>query len=339
MATPSQLEKCILRALFSGNVPFITSQPGIGKSSIVNQIAEKYKLEPVTIMLSLMDPTLISGFPKVEGNKTKFFPLDIFPLEDTPLPEGKVGWLIFFDEANTAAKLVQACAYRIILDRMVGSFKLNPKAYIVCAGNRVEDSALAEELSTAMQSRLSHFSLTVDVKEWLKWASENNLNQKVISFIGWKGLSALNNFDPDHSDKTFACCRTWHFVSNLLNFVGSDFDIKDLKEDIEGLVGMGPANEFVAYCGIFESLTPYEEIVALNGYVDLPSTVGVQYAYTSILGEKLTTDTISKVMPFILKFPPELQVLILRGYISKDIKNASNPLITEWSEKIGQQYF
>lgn len=39
-----------------------------------------------------------------------FMPFNIFPLENTPLPKGKNGWLLFLDEFNSAPKDVQAAA-------------------------------------------------------------------------------------------------------------------------------------------------------------------------------------------------------------------------------------
>lgn len=53
--TPRQMTKYVEEILKAGLVPFVTSSPGEGKSTIVKQIANKFNLEFLDIRLSTME--------------------------------------------------------------------------------------------------------------------------------------------------------------------------------------------------------------------------------------------------------------------------------------------
>lgn len=91
-----------LLALKAGLVPYVTSQPGLGKSAMAQQLANNFNLELIDLRLSMLESSDISGLPNFTANGTAYFaPFDIFPLETTPLPEGKAGWFLFCHHADT----------------------------------------------------------------------------------------------------------------------------------------------------------------------------------------------------------------------------------------------
>ena len=148
-------------------VPMLVGSPGCGKSQIIHQIAKEYNLKVIDLRLSQCDPTDLSGFPTTKGNKAGYLPMETFPIEGDKIPEGYSGWMLFLDEMNAASPAVQAAAYKLVLDRMVGIYHLHKNVAIACAGNLETDNAIVQPMSTALQSRLVHLELVVDVKEWL----------------------------------------------------------------------------------------------------------------------------------------------------------------------------
>lgn len=54
--TPRQLKLMLADILMAGLVPFIQSDPGIGKSSIVKQLAKEYGLKVIDHRLSTSAP-------------------------------------------------------------------------------------------------------------------------------------------------------------------------------------------------------------------------------------------------------------------------------------------
>lgn len=106
----SQAKSLIETTLKSNLVPFLVGSPGVGKSAIIKDIANKYSLKVIDIRLSQCDPVDLNGFPNLEGKKATYRPMDIFPLESDSIPDGYAGWLLFLDEFNSAPMSVQASA-------------------------------------------------------------------------------------------------------------------------------------------------------------------------------------------------------------------------------------
>ena len=59
----SEMTVTVERMIKAKIVPLIQSSPGVGKSSIVHQIAEKYNLKLIDLRLASSDPTDLSGLP------------------------------------------------------------------------------------------------------------------------------------------------------------------------------------------------------------------------------------------------------------------------------------
>lgn len=80
-------------------VPYIKGSPAIGKSSIAHQVAKQLGLKVIDIRLAECDPTDLQGFPYFdqETRKASYFPLNTFPTENDPVPEGYNGWLVFLN--------------------------------------------------------------------------------------------------------------------------------------------------------------------------------------------------------------------------------------------------
>lgn len=203
-----QAKSIVIKCIKSKLSVMMSGSPGIGKSSIIREIAEEFNLFLIDMRLAQCDPTDLLGFPTIDPKtgKSSYAPMDTFPLDGEPLPKGYSGYLIFLDEFNSAPPSVQSAAYKLVLDRMIGTHHLHKNVAIVCAGNLETDNAIVQPMSTALQSRLVHLELVVDAKEWVEWASSNEIHHHITSYINFKPGN-LYTFSPNHSDNTYACPR------------------------------------------------------------------------------------------------------------------------------------
>lgn len=238
-------------------VPFIQGAPGVGKSAVVKALADKYKLKLIDIRLAQCDVTDLNGFPKLDGTKATYLPMDTFPIETDSIPDGYSGWLIFLDELNSANKSLQACAYKIILDRMVGQHKLHKNVSIICAGNREEDNAVVNQLSTALKSRMVSIQLDIDYKSWLTWAEATNIDFRVTAYINFKGDEGLFDFDPERVNNAYCCPRTWEMVSKIIKKVN---DLDKYRELLIGTIG-NQAHLFIEYANNASKLPSIDTIM------------------------------------------------------------------------------
>ena len=308
-------------------VPMLIGSPGIGKSHIAHEIALENNLKVIDLRLAQCDPCDILGFPNIVGDKAGYIPMETFPIEGDELPEDHSGWLLFLDEFNAAPPAVQSASYKLVLDRMVGMHNLHPRVAIMCAGNKETDGAIVQEMSTALQSRLVHFELEVDTTTWLNWAMKNKVDHRITDYIKFKP-GDLYTFSPDHTDKTYACPRTWEFVSRLLPDM-SEKD-PDMLPILSGTLSEGVAREFVVFMKIYASLPKISEIQLQPMAVDIPKEPSILFALTGALSHNMNIDTVEKIMKYVSRLPVEFQVVTLRETVRRNKEMLSHPVIQKW---------
>ena len=69
-------------------VPLVRSSPGMGKSAIISQYAQKHNLCLIDVRLSQCGVEDLNGFPHFdEQTKTaSYYPMSTFPTQNTKLP-------------------------------------------------------------------------------------------------------------------------------------------------------------------------------------------------------------------------------------------------------------
>lgn len=331
-----QLVDYITRCLKTKLVPMVSGHPGCGKSDIVKSVAKKYNLKTIDIRLSTYDPCDISGLPKISDTRSEFVPFDTFPLVDRDeVPEGYSGWLIFFDEFTSAPLSVQAACYKVILDNEIGNHALHPKAVIVCAGNLSTSGAIVNRTGTAMQSRLVHMELGVSTEAWIKWGNKNNIDYRILAHLQHIPDN-LQVFDPKHNDKTFACPRTWAFLSRLITGVPTG-DLRDYLPLWEGVIGIAAANAFISHTEVYTDLPDYKDIVANPTGILIPKEPAQKYAVSHMISAYVTQTDIDKVIIYIERMPAEFQVITLQNVLQKEPIMAKEKTINQWVAKYGDK--
>jgi len=309
--TPRQTKKFIIRCMTAGLVPFVQSSPAMGKSAVVAQIAKEYGLELIDHRLSTSAPEDLSGLPRFdEKGMATFAPFDTFPTEDRPIPPGKQGWLLFLDEFNSASKMVQAAAYKLVLDRMTGLKRLHPNVVIVAAGNLSTDRAIVNPISTAMQSRLIHLTMELNFDEFMEdVALPQAWDSRIVAFLNYK-KAMLHDFRPDHNDKTFCSPRTWEFMNKLIK--GQEiFEIDAAL--YAGVITSGVAVDFIQFTKVYESLPKLKDIIAHPETADLPEDPPTRWAIVTHMIENVDDDNFDEMSRYLGRFTAEFRVLFFRG--------------------------
>lgn len=319
----SMIVKCFRANL----VPMVMGSPGIGKSSIAKHIAKAHNLKLIDIRLSQEEPTDLKGFPHITGKKAGYLPMDTFPIEGDPIPEGYAGWLLFLDEMNGGTLATQKAAYKLILDRMVGVNNLHKNVCIMGAGNLETDNAAVEPMSTALQSRLIHMELVSDVNEWLDWAYENKIDHRITSYIKFKPGN-LYAFSPDHTDVTYACNRTWEFANRLMGV--TDDNDPDRLPLLAGALSEGVAREFIGFCKIDQDLPKIPQIVASPETIKVPEEPSILFALTGSIGHHASADNLEQLLKFVVRLPKEFQVVTLRETVRRNKPLQGHPAMRAW---------
>jgi len=294
--------------------------PGVGKSQAVRQLAKEIERRTgrianvVDVRLLLMNPVDLRGIPTANADKTLAVWLKphIFQMNENPAYVN----ILFLDEISAAPQSVQAAAYQITLDRVVGEHKLPENCIVVAAGNRLTDKSVAYKMPKALANRLCHIQVEADFDSWKRWAIENGINKKVIGFLSFKRGLLLSDGGVD--ELAYPTPRSWEMVSNILNTVSDDVDA--VYSYISGCVGSGAAIELRTWCKIYASLPDVDRIFAgRETYV--PKGVDVLYALCSAMTDyarkhKYDMDAIRNSVVYARGLPPDFSAVLLKDYIS-----------------------
>lgn len=318
---------CISTCWRNKLVPMLHGSPGIGKSTIYHALAKKYKLWLIDIRLSQSDPVDLNGCITITDGRGSYAPMDFYPLDDAQLPEGYNGWLLLFDEINSAPNAVQAAAYKPILDRLIGQKPLHKMVFIAAAGNLITDAAIVNRIGTAMQSRLIHFELKVDHEPWAAWAASANLNTRIIGYIN-NQPNMLHQFDPLHNDKTFPCPRTWEFASRII----SNNSYPELNLPLlSGTVGRGAANSYLIYEEVYKDLPTVKQIEQAPDTIKITSEPAALAALSSMVGAHMNVNNAKRLMKWVMRISFEFQTFCLRDAINRTPAVYEIPEIEAWA--------
>ena len=293
--------------------------PGVGKSQGVRQIAKKIEaktkksVKVTDVRLLLFNPIDLRGIPTANADKTLAIWLkpQIFQMSDS---EDVVN-ILFLDEISAAPQSVQAAAYQITLDRVVGEHRLPDNCIVIAAGNRVTDKSVAFKMPKALANRLLHIDIEGSFNSWLNWAVANGVNEKVVGFLSFR-TDRLFGFDAKNDDLAFATPRSWEMVSNILNTVSDDVDA--VYPMVAGLVGNGVAVEFRSWCKINADLPDVEKI--FDGVESkVPQRADVTYAVISSMATyardcRYDLLKIGNSLKYAEKMPADYVALLLKSY-------------------------
>jgi len=304
----SNITKVVNKLIVKKLPVFIWGPPGIGKSSIVKQIAHKAELDFLDLRLSLLDPTDLKGIPFFNAEtkegvwaKPSFLPSD-------PNSTG----ILFLDEINTAPPAVQASAYQLILDRKVGEYTL-PKGWsIVAAGNRENDRGVVYKMPPPLANRFVHFEMEVDFNDWKAWAYSAKIESTIIAYLAFD-KSMLFTFDASSNEKSFATPRSWEYVDSIIK-AGIEKDL--ILDTISGAVGREAAVGYLSFKNVMKDLPDLGTI--LDGSLtvleeeDSKVMMALSIGLVNALLENQDELAIDNVLKFSLQLPSEFAIMLVK---------------------------
>ena len=222
---PSRVLKVLPQLLTNRWPAFVWGPPGVGKSSVVKQVAEGLKLPLLDVRASLLDPTDLRGIPSVFDGRAVWAPPSFLPTPKQP------AGILFFDELNAAPPLVQASLLQLTLDHRVGEYILPPGWRIVAAGNRAEDRTVTFRMPSALANRFIHLDFEADFEDWKAWAYRNAVHPLVVAFLSTRRELL---FKRAKDDRAFPTPRSWEMASDVIRTLGPG---KASMDVLAGVVG------------------------------------------------------------------------------------------------------
>lgn len=308
---------------------FIWGAPGIGKSSIVKQIAGEKALDFIDLRLSLLDPTDLKGIPFFNAEtKEGVWAKPSF----LPSAERSKG-ILFLDEINTAPPAVQASAYQLILDRRVGEYELPEGWSIVAAGNRENDRGVVYKMPPPLANRFVHFEMEVDFNDWKSWAYAAKIESTIIAYLAYD-KSMLFTFDATSNEKSFATPRSWEYVDSIIK---SGIESELILDSISGAVGREAAIGYLSFKKVMKDLPDLHSI--LDGTLttleeeDPKVMMALAIGLVNALMENPKEAAIDNVLKFSLLLPGEFSIMLVKDMQQNSIDVEGSEAWGEWVRK------
>ncbi len=211
---------------------------GVGKSSVVRQVAAHFGVPLVDLRLTTIEPVDLRGAIYADDvlAKTVWFPPEFLPTADQP------AGILFLDELTAADQRLQISAYSLILDRRVGNYRLPDGWQVIAAGNASFHGAVSHDMGTALADRMFHFNIQTTIDAFLDHAVAMGFAPEVMAYLRVR---------PDRLDDTQAQLagdhlvgaspRGWEDISNVL---GSGLSEAARRVFVQGRIGAANAAEF-----------------------------------------------------------------------------------------------
>ena len=214
--------KSVELVIETNEVPLIVGESGIGKTALAKTLAKQREWSLVVIDGNLLKEGEIGGLPTVEeytikdehgrvvSKKATIYAIHTKLREiDNLILEGK-DVLLFIDEINRCEHSVQQELMNLILNREINGYKLHDKVKILAAMNPSSKYGSdfdyqVVDMDAAQENRFVWLNMESDAKGWIKWASENKVDRKVIEFISTfpEHLHSINEDDIRATPRSF----------------------------------------------------------------------------------------------------------------------------------------
>ena len=255
--------KSVDLVLSTNEVPLVVGESGIGKTALAKKLAKENNWSLVVIDGNLLKEGEIGGLPTIEsytitnsnGEKIEK-KITVYAVHnklreiDEEIAKGK-SVLLFIDEINRCEHTVQQELMNLILNREINGYKLHDDVKILAAMNPSSKYGSdfdyqVVDMDAAQENRFVWLNMEPDYTQWLSWAIDAGIEQKVIEFISTfpEYLHKVNE------DDVRATPRSYERVSKVYKEYKNKMDIIPravFLNVIKGNVGKIIAEEFISF--------------------------------------------------------------------------------------------
>lgn len=250
----------ILRVMPASQNIMLVGKHGIGKSEILTHYFSNKGITVVALFLGQMsDPGDLIGLPRLNETTgiTEFMPPYWFPIDGKPV-------VLFLDELNRARPEVLQTIMELALNRTLAGHALPEGSRVISAVNEGDEYQLTD-LDPALVSRFNIYEFRPSVQEWIRWASLNHLDERVVQFI----QSHTDMLDGKYTgDEAVGLTKTpdrraWKKLSDCIN---GQNNMEDLKIMCTGIVGASATAAFYQFLQSSTKLSAKEILLNYEAY-------------------------------------------------------------------------
>ena len=279
----------------------LVGPPGVGKTAIMDQVAEKTGHDIITFIAVTSDRTEIGGFPWIynteNGVKAEKVPIgDLAKLFTATKPT-----IACFDDIGQAPDSVQASLMQLWWSGKVGGRKISDHVKFLGATNRRQDKAGVTRIIEPFKSRLTIINLETDVNAWDLWASEHNMPIELRAAI-LADPEMLYFHEPTNE---IANSRTPRTIAECGKILQEGYPDELLFEMLAGTAGETFAHYFIGFRDAYMSgqLPKMKEIYEAPDMAKLPERLDLQYLVCLSLAKNATQTNFEATLKYLRRLP------------------------------------
>lgn len=332
-----------------GAVPYFTSPPGRGKTSVVKLFPNRMKqvdpkgnyglviLNGATLNIGTMGGYLQFG-PLFNGKPTSLFSLPHWwwTKEKKALEEHD-GGIILIDEADKMPPDERKTTGEAALEKLWMSHYLPPGWVVWFAGNRMVDRSGSGKDFDHLINRRREIAVRDDTESWAEWARKAHLLPEVITF-GEENPQLLFEEKPDKQGP-WCTPRSLHqaeiHLKALIEIFQADTIPTDplCEEEIAGGVGSRAAAQLIKTIRMGQELPTYEAVVANPGGTMIPSKPDGKRLMAYRMADRIKEPDAKKVLTYMGRFEQEFQTIFVRLAINKNYNLVFETNFGDWCAK------
>src|SRR4051794_31812293 len=256
----------VLRLTPPGQNVMLVGKHGIGKSEIIRRFYEQERrMRVVAFFLGQMsDPGDLIGLmhKDEETGRSVFLPPYWWPVDGRPV-------VLFLDELNRARPEILQSVHELALNKTLAGKRLPEGSIVVAAVNEGDEYQLSD-LDPALVSRFNLYEFAPTVDDWLVWAAEAGVDERVSTFIQ-QNHSYLDGDEASGDEDQLAAHaglvktpdrRAWVRVADFIKPL-ERLDDRHIKI-IAGMVGAGAALAFKKSLHRALAVTPEQVLLQLE---------------------------------------------------------------------------
>ena len=252
---------------------FLLGAPGIGKTAIMEQIAQELGIALVAYSMTHHTRQSALGLPFIE-KKTyggREYPVSEYTMSeiiasiyDTMEESGIREGILFLDEINCVSETLAPSMLQFLQYKVFGRHAVPEGWVIVTAGNPPEYNKSVREFDVVTMDRLKVLPVEPDYRIWKEYAVERGVHAAVLNFLDLK-KDYFYVMEMTTEGRSYVTARGWEDLSEILKL----YEEEELKVE-ESLVEQYVRNpkvvkEFTAYYDLFNKYKKdyrIEEILA-----------------------------------------------------------------------------
>ncbi|MBE5865882.1 MAG: AAA family ATPase [Lachnospiraceae bacterium] len=273
---------------------FMVGAPGIGKTAIMEQIAQELGVALVSYSMTHHTRQSALGLPFItqktyggqEYQVSEYTMSEIIAsIYDTMEESGIREGILFLDEINCVSETLAPSMLQFLQYKVFGRHQVPEGWVIVTAGNPPEYNKSVREFDVVTMDRLKVLEVEPDLRIWKEYAREKSLHPAITNFLDLK-KEYFYCMEMTTKGRSYVTARGWEDLSQMLLLYEEEEMVVE-----EELVGQYIRNdrivkEFTAYYDLYNK---YKKDYQINDILEgMPSVQAIARAKQAPFDERLS---------------------------------------------------